>query len=158
MNQGPHEVRLAKAKALVGKRIEIPVHYDMWMQGAHYGTVRSVGALGDYVKVKLDHPCAKRQLKVWAIDYDYVKVLEGGHRVLEALDEIEGLTQADMFRYFYAKADERAKEIAAMVQTNDELEVDGPMISESDDNGAWVNAWVWVDFSGTKLDKNEEDE
>ena len=26
-------------------------------------------------------------------------------------------------------------------------------ISEGDDNGAWVRAWVWVDFGGTDLDK-----
>jgi DNA/RNA-binding domain of Phe-tRNA-synthetase-like protein len=23
----------------------------------------------------------------------------------------------------------------------------------SDDNGAWVKAWIWVDFAGTELDK-----
>ena len=26
-------------------------------------------------------------------------------------------------------------------------------ISEGSDNGAWVRAWVWVDFSDTPLDK-----
>jgi len=27
------------------------------------------------------------------------------------------------------------------------------LVSEGDDNGAYVAAWVWVDFSGTELDK-----
>lgn len=26
-------------------------------------------------------------------------------------------------------------------------------VSEGDDNGAYVQAWVWIDFSGTELDK-----
>lgn len=29
-------------------------------------------------------------------------------------------------------------------------------IREGDDNGAWVKAWVWVDFEDTLLDKDEE--
>jgi len=29
------------------------------------------------------------------------------------------------------------------------------LISEGDDNGAYVMAWVWVDFSLTPLDKEE---
>jgi len=39
------------------------------------------------------------------------------------------------------------------------LELDGQAnISESENNGAWVSAWVWVDFSDTELDKEEDDE
>lgn len=30
-------------------------------------------------------------------------------------------------------------------------------ISEGDDNGCYVRAWVWVDFSGTDLDKEPSD-
>ena len=26
-------------------------------------------------------------------------------------------------------------------------------VSEGDDNGAYVQAWVWVDFSGTEFDR-----
>lgn len=34
------------------------------------------------------------------------------------------------------------------------LEIDGDAaISEGDDNGAYVAAWLWVDFAGTKFDK-----
>ena len=31
-------------------------------------------------------------------------------------------------------------------------------VSEGDDNGAYVRAWVWVDFAGTKLEKESDDE
>jgi hypothetical protein len=35
-----------------------------------------------------------------------------------------------------------------------ELEVDmDAEVSEGDDNGAYVQAWVWVDFTNTKFDK-----
>jgi hypothetical protein len=36
-----------------------------------------------------------------------------------------------------------------------EVEIDeNAVVSEGDDNGAYVQAWVWVDFSGTPLDKD----
>lgn len=28
-------------------------------------------------------------------------------------------------------------------------------LSEGDDNGTYVSAWVWVDFAGTSLDKEK---
>ena len=35
-----------------------------------------------------------------------------------------------------------------------EVEVDANAeVSEGEDNGAYVQAWVWVDFSGTQFDK-----
>lgn len=67
--------------ALVGKRIEIPVHYDLWMRGARFGRVTAFrnGKPGqsDYVLVKMDHAQVKRRLKLWRLDWDYAKVLEG---------------------------------------------------------------------------------
>lgn len=37
-----------------------------------------------------------------------------------------------------------------------ELEFDDDAIaSEGDDNGAYLQAWAWVDFGGTSLDKNQ---
>ena len=33
---------------------------------------------------------------------------------------------------------------------------DSSLISEGDDNGCYVEAWVWVDFSGTELDKERK--
>lgn len=36
-----------------------------------------------------------------------------------------------------------------------ELEFDDDtIVSEGDDNGAYLQAWAWVDFGGTSLDKN----
>jgi hypothetical protein len=36
-----------------------------------------------------------------------------------------------------------------------EIEVDSDaLISEGEDNGCYVSAWVWCDFSGTELDKS----
>jgi hypothetical protein len=32
------------------------------------------------------------------------------------------------------------------------------LISEGDDNGTYVQAWVWVDFAGTQLDKEQEEQ
>lgn len=75
-----------------------------------------------------------------------------------ALAAIEGLEIGDVLTFFYAKADPRDHAIAEMVETSDELEVDGAIISEGDDNGAFVLAWTWVDFNGTGFDKEAEDE
>ena len=65
----------------VGARIEIPVHYDYWMQGARFGAVTAfrrgnLGHLGcsDYMLVKMDHPSIKRHLRIWRSDWDYIKV------------------------------------------------------------------------------------
>jgi hypothetical protein len=43
----------------VGQRIEIPVHCDLWMQGARFATVRKVTDLG--VLLKMDHPQVKQR-------------------------------------------------------------------------------------------------
>jgi hypothetical protein len=68
-----------KAQSLIGKRIQIPVHYDLWMQGARYGTVTGfrhskTPGTSDYVLVKMDHPQVKRRLKLWRMDWDYATV------------------------------------------------------------------------------------
>jgi hypothetical protein len=39
-----------------------------------------------------------------------------------------------------------------------ELEIDdNAKLSEGDDNGTYVQAWVWVSFAGTPLDKEPKD-
>jgi hypothetical protein len=69
----------ASVQPAIGSRVEIPVHYDMWMRGARFGVVTAFrhGGQGqsDYVLVKLDHPQAKRSLKVWRLDWEYMKVI-----------------------------------------------------------------------------------
>jgi hypothetical protein len=40
-------------------------------------------------------------------------------------------------------------------QVGGEIEIDeDAKVSQGDDNGAYVQAWVWVDFGGTAIDKN----
>lgn len=64
-------------KPLIGSRVEIPVHYDMWMRGARTGIVTSYkrGANGysDCLLVKLDHPQARRRLRLWRGDWPFAK-------------------------------------------------------------------------------------
>ena len=37
------------------------------------------------------------------------------------------------------------------------LEIDdGAQVSEGDDNGCYLAAWVWVEFAGTRFDKETE--
>jgi hypothetical protein len=74
-----------------------------------------------------------------------------------ALAAIEGLEVADVLAFFYAKATPRDEAIASLVSTDDELNVDGAITSEGDDNGSWVLAWVWVDFADTEFDKEAEE-
>ena len=70
---------VADHKHLIGKSIEIPVHYDMWMRGARFGKITGFrhGANGtsDYLTVRLDHPQAKHALRLWRLDWDYIKVI-----------------------------------------------------------------------------------
>ena len=75
----------------------------------------------------------------------------------DALAAIEGLTLGDVLRSFYDRADDREKAIADMCDYMDlDFEVDGAIISEGDDNGAYVMGWHWVDFHGTKFDKYDD--
>lgn len=61
-----------------------------------------------------------------------------------------------------AQDTERDNLIVQIARDNHErdgvLEIDSPtVISEGDDNGAYVQAWVWVGFDGTELDKEGEE-
>jgi hypothetical protein len=64
-----------------------------------------------------------------------------------------------------AELSEREQRILALAerqwQRDGEIELndnDSPAdISEGDDNGAYVRAWVWVSFEGTPLDKGEDE-
>lgn len=66
--------------ALIGTRIEIPAHYDRWMQGAKYGKVIALKASltnGNYLLVQMDNPKAGR-VKVWSESWQYIRVIERG--------------------------------------------------------------------------------
>ena len=62
-----------------GRRIEIPVHYDLWMRGAQFGTIRRYhrGQPGesDYVTVKMDHPRVRRLVRLPRRDWAYIKII-----------------------------------------------------------------------------------
>ncbi len=67
-------------RGLVGKRVEIPVHYDLWMRGARFGTItgrrKGKPGLSACLLVKMDHPQVRRSVKLWSLDVDYAKVLD----------------------------------------------------------------------------------
>jgi hypothetical protein len=60
---------------------------------------------------------------------------------------------------FFGERDDRQRRIADLarqrVTHEGELEIDDrTVISEADDNGSYVMAWVWLDFGGVRgLDK-----
>ena len=56
---------------------------------------------------------------------------------------------------------ERSAEILHLakeqIQSDGALEIDDDsLVSEGDDNGAYVQAWCWVDFTDTPLDKRND--
>lgn len=65
---------------LIGHRIELPAHYDMWMRGARFGTVTGFrhgkDGIAAHLLVKMDHPSVKHRVKVWKMDVEYTKVLD----------------------------------------------------------------------------------
>ncbi len=56
------------------RRVEIPVHYDLWMRGARVGTV--VESRPDHIKVSMDHPQVRRLVKIPRADFEYLKELK----------------------------------------------------------------------------------
>jgi len=74
--QDHNEVSAVFAKHIVGRRIEIPVHYDLWMRGARTGVVRSVIHANGGIRVKMDNENVKRLARIWRIDLSYIKVLD----------------------------------------------------------------------------------
>lgn len=52
------------------------------------------------------------------------------------------------------KREQDIYDLAVEQWSDDGADIVGP-ISEGDDNGAYIQAWLWVDFTGTELDKDE---
>ena len=67
------------AKLHKGQRIEVPVHYNAWMQGARFGTVtgyrQSQAGRSAFYYVRLDNPRYRFALKLWEPDVPYCKIL-----------------------------------------------------------------------------------
>ena len=62
----------------------------------------------------------------------------------------------------HAPAEERRLAIIGLAQSRYEQEGsveidDNAHLSEGNDNGCYVQAWVWVDFARTRFDKEKED-
>lgn len=66
-------------KPLIGRRVEIPVHFDLWMRGARFGVVTGFrhGKPGysDVLLVKMDHPQVKRCARIPRMDWDYCRFI-----------------------------------------------------------------------------------
>lgn len=54
--------------------IEIPVHFDLWMQGARTGWIHDVAKDGTWL-VRMHHSQVKRLVKIGPEDQPYCKVL-----------------------------------------------------------------------------------
>jgi hypothetical protein len=62
----------------------------------------------------------------------------------------------------HAQAEDRRLEIIELArnehQQDGEVEIDdNAQLSEGNDNGCYVQAWVWVEFAGTEYDKDKEE-
>jgi hypothetical protein len=70
------------------------------------------------------------------------------------------LTDADLCENCRAKSEDRRCEIIELAREQREIEGaveidDTALLSEGNDNGCYVAAWVWVDFARTKFDKEK---
>ncbi len=79
--------------------------------------------------------------------------------IAAALNAIPNLTFSECANFFHEKATPRDHEIVGLGDFKDgEIENDFAITSEGDDNGAYVLAWLWVDFEGTDYDKGLDDD
>ncbi len=85
----------------------------------------------------------------------------------KTLGPLSGGTGGAVLKKFSDRADSADRDAKIRFIANDggteatlrdgELELDdNAVISEGEDNGAYVMAWIWVDFAGTEFDKDPE--
>lgn len=55
-------------------RVEIPVHFDLWMLGARTGLLHSTTKDGTWL-IRMDHPSVRRLVRVSPADQPFCKVL-----------------------------------------------------------------------------------
>jgi hypothetical protein len=72
----------------------------------------------------------------------------------------EGLTDSGLCADCYTQSEERWFAIIELArqQRQEEglVEIDhNAQVSEGNDNGCYVQAWVWVDFAGTRFNKEK---
>ena len=62
----------------IGRRVEIPVYFDLWMRGARFGIIKSYarGKPGedDFIRVRMDHPRVKRLVKIPRGDWAFTRL------------------------------------------------------------------------------------
>ena len=74
----------------------------------------------------------------------------------------DSLTDAGLCENCHTQAEDRRLEIIELAREQREIEGaveidDNALLSEGNDNGYYVAAWVWVDFADTKFDKQKEE-
>jgi hypothetical protein len=72
----------------------------------------------------------------------------------------DALTDGGLCENCHTQAEERRCEITELAREQREIEGaveidDNALLSEGNDNGCYVAAWVWVDFARTKFDKHK---
>ena len=73
----------------------------------------------------------------------------------------DALTDGGICDNCHTQAEERRCEIIELAREQREIEgaveIDyNALLSEGNDNGCYVAAWVWVDFAGSNFDKQKE--
>jgi hypothetical protein len=82
--------------------------------------------------------------------------------MMEVVIDDEDLDDEEGYEYegeLDTKRQEIVRELARRQHNvGDDLQIDpGAVVSEGDDNGCYVAAWIWVNFKGTALDKDLEE-
>lgn len=94
---------------------------------------------------------------------DVLELPTNPREILTQLDGVEEQAREYWEEANTPQGEERVRIIAGLAEAyarEGEIEFDAitaAEISEGDDNGAYVRAWVWVSFEGTDLDKHLDD-
>ncbi len=56
------------AGIVAGVRVEISPHFDLWMRGARFGTVKKITPISGIAHVRMDHPHVKKIQKFSVVD------------------------------------------------------------------------------------------
>ena len=78
--------------------------------------------------------------------------------IINDANKTDGInTEIDLTEMSDSERDEAIRKLARdLYQRDGDLEFDeGCLVSEGDDNGAYVEAWKWVDFEGTDFNKSD---
>jgi hypothetical protein len=66
---------------LIGRRVEIPVHFDLWMRGARFGRISAVtsvpprGTDDRAVYVRMDNKRVRKLVRVPAVAFEYMRFI-----------------------------------------------------------------------------------